>query len=48
VKPSVQTKLDEMWIPVETVTLDAPAVDLESAKTAPLPAVNTSGLKPRK
>jgi dipeptidyl aminopeptidase/acylaminoacyl peptidase len=48
VKESVQAKLDDMWVPIETVTLDAPAVGLDAAKTAPLPAVNTSGLKPSK
>jgi dipeptidyl aminopeptidase/acylaminoacyl peptidase len=48
VKESVQTKLDQMWVPVETVALEEPAADLETAKTAPLPAVNTSGLKPAK
>jgi len=48
VKESVQKRLDEIVVPIATVTLDEPAGDIESAKTAPLPAVDTSNLKPSK
>jgi len=45
VKESVAKRLGEMVVPVETVKLDEPAGDIEAAKTAPLPAVDTSHLK---
>jgi dipeptidyl aminopeptidase/acylaminoacyl peptidase len=48
VKPSVQTALDNMWVPVETVVLEKPEGNIEAAKTAPLPAVDTSDLEPAK
>jgi hypothetical protein len=48
VKPSVQTALNDMWVPVETVVLDMPEGDIEAAMVAPLPAVDTSNLKPAK
>lgn len=48
VKPSVKTALDGMWVPVESVVLEKPEGDIEAAKTAPLPAVDTSHLKPSK
>jgi hypothetical protein len=35
-----------MWVPVESVVLTKPEGDIEAAKTAPLPVVDTSGLKP--
>ncbi|RLC96462.1 MAG: hypothetical protein DRI46_13840 [Chloroflexi bacterium] len=46
VTPSVQEALDAMWIPVETVVLEEVTGDIEAAKTAPLPAVDTSNLAP--
>ncbi len=48
VKESVQESLDEMWVPVESVVLEKPEGDIETAKTAPLPAVDTDHLKPSK
>ena len=48
VKESVQKRLDEIVVPIATVTLEEPAGDMEAAKTAPLPAVDTSNLKPSK
>jgi dipeptidyl aminopeptidase/acylaminoacyl peptidase len=48
VKESVQAALDDMWVPVESVVLTRPEGDIEAAKTAPLPLVDTSGLKPAK
>ncbi len=48
VKESVQKRLDEMWVPVESVVLEKPEGDIETAKTAPLPAVDTANLKPLK
>jgi hypothetical protein len=48
VKESVQKRLDEMWIPVESVVLEEPEGDIETAKTAPLPPVNVADLKPLK
>ncbi|MBN1163071.1 MAG: prolyl oligopeptidase family serine peptidase [Candidatus Krumholzibacteriota bacterium] len=45
VKEDVQASLDEMWVPIESVKLEEPAGDMEAAKTAPLPKVNTSHLK---
>jgi dipeptidyl aminopeptidase/acylaminoacyl peptidase len=41
----VQAALDDMWVPVESVVLTKPEGDIEAAKTAPLPVVDTSGLK---
>jgi dipeptidyl aminopeptidase/acylaminoacyl peptidase len=46
VTESVQGALDDMWVPVETVVLEKPEGDIESAKTAPLPKVNTTHIKP--
>ncbi len=46
VTPSVQEALDAMWVPVETVVIEEPKGDIEAAKTAPLPVVDTSNLKP--
>ncbi len=40
----VQAALDDMWVPVESVVLTKPEGDIEAAKTAPLPVVDTSGL----
>ena len=48
VKESVEKRLGEMVVPISTVTMDEPAGDIEAAKTAPLPAVDTSNLKPAK
>lgn len=48
VKESVQKRLDEMIVPVETVVLEEPKGDIEAAKVAPLPEVDGSGLKPMK
>ena len=48
VKESVQKRLGEIVVPIATVTLEEPAGDMEAAKTAPLPAVDTSNLKPSK
>jgi len=48
VKESVRKRLDEIVVPIATVTLEEPAGDMEAAKTAPLPAVDTSNLKPSK
>jgi hypothetical protein len=48
VKESVAQRLDEMTVPVETVVLEQPEGDIEAAKTAPLPEVNTGNLKPTK
>jgi dipeptidyl aminopeptidase/acylaminoacyl peptidase len=46
VPANIQKRLDEMWVPVESVVLEKPAGDIETAKTAPLPPVDTSKLKP--
>jgi dipeptidyl aminopeptidase/acylaminoacyl peptidase len=46
VQETVQAALDDMWVPVESVVLTKPEGDIETAKTAPLPLVDTSGLKP--
>jgi acetyl esterase/lipase len=48
VPENIQARLDEMMVPVETVVLTKPEGDVEAAKTAPLPAVNTANLKPAK
>jgi dipeptidyl aminopeptidase/acylaminoacyl peptidase len=48
VKESVAKRLGEIVVPIETVTLDEPAGDIEAAKLAPLPAVDTRNLKPAK
>ena len=48
VKESVQNRLDEMVVPIETVVFEEPSGDIEAAKVAPLPAVDTSHLKPAK
>ena len=42
VQDDVQAALDKMWVPVESVVLDKPEGDIESAKTAALPAVDVS------
>ncbi|UCG51452.1 MAG: prolyl oligopeptidase family serine peptidase [Candidatus Latescibacterota bacterium] len=47
VKESVQAALDDMRVPVESVVLEEPEGDIEAAKTAPLPAVDTANLKPQ-
>jgi dipeptidyl aminopeptidase/acylaminoacyl peptidase len=48
IKPSVEKRLGEMVVPIATVKLEEPAGDIEAAKIAALPAVNTSNLKPAK
>jgi len=48
VPEDIQATLDEMTVPVETVVLTQPEGDMETAKTAPLPAVDTANLKPAK
>ncbi|MBN2185363.1 MAG: S9 family peptidase [Candidatus Krumholzibacteriota bacterium] len=48
VPDDIQGSLEDMSVPVETVTLTKPDSGLEKAKTAPLPAVDTSIFKPAK
>ena len=48
VADDIQGSLDDMRVPVETVELTKPESGLEEAKTAPLPAVDTSIFKPSK
>lgn len=48
VAEDVQKSLDKMQIPIETVKLTKPDSGLEAARTAPLPAVDTSSFKPAK
>ncbi len=48
VPDDIQQSLDDMWVPIETVELTKPDSGLEGAKTAPLPAVDTSIFKQAK